>query len=159
MRSLIPLVLALLSSISYAESTFPKGCQPMVVQGQAVTIQAKKNKLIFIHNLAGTDLWITHPVTDPSASAGWTTRLQAGNWSALAVDKGPFELSCIESRPGHEQQIPCEGSIAVCKWKGVKFPKNDEAGTYWAAEDKSLDALTAAVGSRGFVIPIGKTNE
>ncbi len=139
----------------FAESTLPVGCEPIAVQGESVTLKSKNNKLIFIHNLTSSDLWITHPVTNPGASGGWTTRLQSDNWSALAVDKPPFELNCIESRPGHEQQVPCEGSIAVCQWKGVKTPKGDQ-GTFWVAEDMSLSALTAAIGARGFIVPTAK---
>ncbi len=155
MRVLSSFGLLLISSLLFAESTLPDGCQAIAVQGESVTIKSKKSKLVFIHNLTSADLWITHPVTNPGASAGWTTRLQAGNWSALAVDKPPFELTCIESRPGHEQQVPCEGAIAVCQWKGVKIPSGSE-GTFWAGEDMSLAALTAAIGGRGFVLPVPK---
>ncbi len=141
--------LILSSTAIAAESTLPAGCQAVTVQGDAVTLQAKKNSLVFIHNLASNDLWITHPVKNPGASAGWTSRLQGGNWSALSLHKGPFILNCIESRPGHEQQIPCQDAIAVCKWKKVKFPSSAQ-GTFWAAEDMSLSALKAAVGARGY---------
>ena len=104
-----------------------------------------------IHNLSTIDLWITHPVTEASANAGWSSRLQGGNWSALALDKESFELSCIESRPGHEQQVPCAGLLAACQYSPVKMPKA-EAGTFWAGEDMALSALKAHVGSRGIVI-------
>lgn len=136
-----------------AESTLPAGCQAVTVQGEAVTVPAKKNSLVFIHNLTAVDLWITHPVSDPGASAGWTSRLQGENWSALSLEKGPFVLNCTESRPGHEQQVPCEGAIAVCKWKKIKFPENAK-GVFWAAENMSLSALTAAVGARGYILPL-----
>lgn len=145
----------LCSVAAVAESILPVGCQAVAVQGESVTLQSEKNKLVFIHNVTTADLWLTHPVTEPSASAGWTSRLQAGNWSALAVDKPAFTLTCIESRPGHEQQIPCEGAIAVCDWQGVTIPKK-EKGTFWAGEDMSLPALTAAIGGRGFVLPVAK---
>ncbi|CAM2733889.1 Uncharacterised protein [Legionella steigerwaltii] len=156
MRIVAFLCFSLVSFCVAAESTLPAGCQAVAVQGESVTLQAKKSSLVFIHNLTSADLWITHPVTNPGASAGWTTKLQGGNWAALALNKGPFALNCIESKPGHEQQVPCEGLIAVCKWKGVKIPANDKGSTFWAAEDMSLSALTAAVGTRGFVIPVAK---
>lgn len=156
MRIVAFLSFLLLSFCAAAESTLPAGCQAVAVQGESVTLQAKNSSLVFIHNLTSSDLWITHPVTNPGASAGWTTRLQGGNWSALALNKGPFALNCIESKPGHEQQAPCKGLIAVCKWKGVKIPDSDKGSTFWAAEDMSLSALTAAVGARGFVIPVAK---
>ncbi len=147
--------LLILSASVLAESTAPVGCQPIAFKGESVTIQAKKNKLVFINNLSKSDLWITHPVTDPSASAGWTTRLQAGNWSALAVNQGPFVLNCIESKPGHEQQVQCEGAISACQFKDVKSPADGQS-TFWVAEDMALPALTTAVGGRGFVLPVAK---
>src|ERR1700758_2567039 len=125
-------LLLLSSALMAAESILPKGCQAVKVQGNSVTVEAEKNSLVFIHNLTEVDLWIVHPVDDPGASAGWTSRLQANKWSALSLEKGPFVLNCIESRPGHEQQIPCEEAIAVCSWKKVKFPENIK-GTFWVA--------------------------
>lgn len=144
--------LLLSTAVLAAESTLPAGCQAVKVQGNKVTLEGNKKSLVFIHNLTAVDLWVTHPVAEPSASAGWASRLQGEHWAALSLAKGPFELNCIESRPGHEQQVPCEGSIAVCAWNKVKFPENAQ-GTFWAAEDMSLDALTAAVGARGYVLP------
>lgn len=155
MKFLLTVCFLLSSSMLFAEAALPEGCQAVAVQGESVTLKSKSSKLVFIHNLTAADLWITHPVANPGASAGWTTRLQAGNWSALAVDKPPFELNCIESRPGHEQQVPCEGAIAVCQWKGVKIPSGQQ-GTFWAGEDMSLNALTAAIGGRGFILPAAK---
>lgn len=145
-------LLVLSSSVIAAESTLPKGCQAVTVQGNEVSIRAKKNALVFIHNLALVDVWVTHPETGPEVGTSWTSRLQGEKWSALSLAKGPFALNCIESRPGHEQQVPCEGVIAVCTWNKVKFPENTQ-GTFWVAEDMSLSALKAAVGARGYVLP------
>lgn len=155
MKLLMSISLLCLSFAGFAESTLPAGCQALAVQGETVTVKAKEAKLVFIHNITGNDLWITHPVADSGASAGWTSRLESGNWSALALDKPPFIIGCIESKPGHEQQIPCEGSIAVCQWTQVTVPEGQQ-GTFWAAENMSLSALTAAVGGRGFVLPVAK---
>lgn len=148
----------LLSITGQAESIFPEGCQAVAVQGEGVTIKVKKNKMVFIHNLTQSDLWLTHPIARSTDNPGWTSRVKSGNWSALALLNGPFTLNCIESRPGHEQQIPCEGAIAVCQWKTVKFPVNPEP-TYWAAEDMSLAALTASIGGKGYVLPSKKDEE
>jgi hypothetical protein len=114
-----------------------------------------------IHNLSHLDLWITHPLSEPNASAGWSTRLQAGHWSALALDKKAFDLSCIESRPGHEQQVPCAGLLSICQWPNVKASNGGKGtgtgtGTFWAGEDLPLSALMAHVGSRGFKVPTSR---
>lgn len=155
MRILAYLCFWAITANAWAEVPLPKGCHAVTVQGNSVSLQAKNNTLFFIHNLTKADLWITHPVSNPGASAGWASRLQSQNWSALLVDKGPFELTCIESRPGHEQQIACEGAVAVCNMKKGKIPSTAQ-GTFWVGEDKSLAALSADVGGRGFELPHAK---
>lgn len=152
MRFFILWCIGFISFNVMADASLPTGCRAIKVQGNTVTLTAKKSKLVLIHNLAKTDLWLTHPVQEPSASAGWTSRIQSDHWSALAVDQPSFVVSCVESRPGHEQEIPCEGAIAVCQWKGAKMPAG-QTGTFWASEDLSLAELTAALGGRGFVLP------
>ncbi len=136
----------------HAEEIFPNGCKAVMVEGEALNLSAKKRALVMIHNLSSIDLWVTHPVTEASANAGWSSRLDAGNWTALALDDASFELSCIESRPGHEQQVPCAGLLSVCQFSPVKATKA-ESGTFWAGENMALSALMAHVGSRGFVLP------
>lgn len=152
MKTILSIILALLTINLHAEEIFPAGCKPLVVHDELLKLSAKKPTLVMIHNLSKTDLWITHPVTEDTASAGWSSRLQGGHWSALALDKKSFDLSCIESRPGHEQQVPCAGLLAACQWTKVKMPKQP-SGTFWAGEDLALSALTAHVGSRGFILP------
>lgn len=153
MKLLPGLIFLLLASAAQADENFPASCQPIGVQSDSLILKTTKPLVVLVHNLSASDLWITHPVSDPGASAGWSSRLQAGNWSALAVDKDAFELSCIESKPGHEQQVPCMGMIGVCEWPDVKIPAQ-LTGTFWIGEDMALSALTAQMGGRGFVLPV-----
>lgn len=145
-------VLCIFAVNADAEEIFPAGCKAVMVDGEVLSLSAKKRALVMIHNLSTLDLWVTHPVTEASANAGWSSRLDAGNWTALALDEASFELSCIESRPGHEQQVPCAGLLSVCQFSPVKA-KKAEPGTFWAGENMALSALMAHVGSRGFVLP------
>ena len=150
MNYFISVALLLLTWNANAEEIFPNGCTPLVVTGELVALPAAKTTITMVHNLSNMDLWITHPVSEPNASAGWSSRLQAGNWSALALNDEAFELSCIESSPGHEQQTPCSAVVAVCQWTASKMP-NNSAGTYWAGEDMPLAPLIAYIKRRGFV--------
>lgn len=154
-KSAFALLLLLLTVEARADEGFPPSCQPIAVQSDSLVLKATKPMVVLFHNLSGSDLWITHPVSDPGASAGWSSRLQVGNWSALTLDKPSFELSCIESKPGHEQQVPCAGMIGVCEWRGMKIPEK-LTGTFWAGEDMPLKGLIADIGGRGFVMPVKK---
>lgn len=153
MKIIVSIIASLMIVNAYAEEVFPAGCKPIVVQGDLVKLSSDKPTIVMIHNLSTMDLWITHPVSDPGASAGWSSRLQTENWSALALNNKSFTLSCIESKPGHEQQVPCAGAVGICQWVGVTMPKKP-TGTFWAGEDLPLSALIAHIGSRGFVLPI-----
>ena len=135
-----------------AEEIFPKDCKAFVVQGEQVQLPPLKNAVVMLHNLSNHDLWITHPSGEAGgANAGWSSQLQAGNWSALAHSGKDFALNCIESMPGHEQQISCATVLAVCQWPNTQMPANT-SGTFWAGENMSLSELMAYIERRGFVI-------
>ncbi|WP_419419849.1 hypothetical protein ACNVED_00660 [Legionella sp. D16C41] len=146
------MLLFAINNLAYSQATFPVGCTPVVVKDETVVLKAKQPTLYLIYNNSNSDLWITHPVSEPSASAGWSSRLESQNWSALAVNQSSFELSCIETKPGHEQQVPCAGILAVCKWSKVKLPASS-TGTFWAGENMDLPALNSHLGGRGFKLP------
>ena len=152
MRSITIIILLGISLLAFAQKNAVPSCNPLPVRGQSVLLSSKKPVMIMIHNLSEADLWITHPVSDPGASAGGTSSLTAGKWSALVVNKESYALNCIESKPGHEQQIPCEGMLAVCKWSAVKI-KSQQGGTYWAGENMNWSDLTTYLGGRGFSLP------
>lgn len=148
MKAILYCLLVFTAMASAAKDIFPSGCKPLVVSGEATELKTTEPTVVFLHNLAKIDLWITHPVSDPSASPGWSTRLETNHWSALALDKKLFELTCIESRPGHEQQVACSEALAMCQWTGVTMPS--QKGTYWVGENLSLQELKAYIGQRGF---------
>lgn len=147
----IMLLLSMVFSV-HAEEVFPKECTPLIIKDELISIPAAAVRIIMIHNLSTVDLWITHPVSDPGATAGWSSRLQSGNWSALAINNSAFELSCIESRPGHEQQTPCKNVVGVCEWTTTAHPKKP-SGIFWAGENMALSPLVAYIGRHGFVVP------
>lgn len=151
MNYLILILLSFLACNTYAEEIFPQGCEPFVVSGELIELPATKSAVAMIHNLSNTELWVTHPVSEPNASAGWSSRLQAGRWSALTLNDKAFQLSCIESSPGHEQQIACTAVVAVCLWKTINQP-DGASDTYWAAENRPLSSLIAYIKRRGFVL-------
>lgn len=151
MNYILSLILMFFASSAIAEEVLPARCTSLLVSGDLVVLPAAKSMITMIHNLSKNDLWITHPVTDPGASSGWSSHLQAGNWSALVLDGKEFELSCIESRPGHEQQVACSTVVAVCQWTAAALPEKS-SGTYWAAENMTLSPLIAYIKRRGFVL-------
>jgi hypothetical protein len=149
MRAVILGLLFLWSSILVAEEIVPPNCVPLVVTGDELIVPAEKQKIVLIHNLSSASLWITYAAPDVSSS--WSSHLQAGHWSALVSHDRRLALSCIESIPGHEQQVSCANVVALCQWSAAHMPKIS-ADNMWAAEDMELAPLTALISRHGFVL-------
>ena len=133
-----------------AEEVFPAGCEPLVVRNNQIELPtAVKSSIIMLHNLSTTDLWVTYSAIEHSVATKASQHLTTGNWSAFALKKESFAFNCIESRPGHEQQIACVDVLAVCQWPHGKGP---EKTSFLIAENMSLSSLIAYIGRKGFVL-------
>src|SRR3990167_619208 len=141
-----------MTSMAHAEEIYPNGCVPLVVEGEYVLIPSGGQRIIMIHNLSTTDLWITHRMSDETSNTDWSSRLQSNRWSALKLNKHTLKLSCIESRPGHEQQISCSNAVGICQWSTLKQSQK-HAGIFWAGENRRLSTLIAYIERHGFVVP------
>jgi hypothetical protein len=130
-----------LSAVSYAK---PPACQVLPIQGEALLIKTENPMILLVKNVSEHTLWLTHPLQDISASAGFTSQLASKKWSALFLEKGPFLIHCIESQPGHEQQIPCEGNLTACVYAG-KEALSGQQGVFWVSENRSLSAIKTAL--------------
>lgn len=154
MKSIVLSMLMMISWGVYAEEPFPFECKGMSIPHGTVTLPEGAPSLILIHNLSEMDLWVTHPISEPSgASAGWSTRIQSKHWSAFAQGSKAFTLSCIESKPGHEQQVPCSGALAACQWSGMESTDKQSAPPFWAGENMLLPELLSHLEQRGFKLP------
>lgn len=151
MRLIHVLCLLLLSLNSYSVEPPPSGCKTIHFSGSTVVLSKESPSLVLLHNLSDVDLWVTHPIIDPGASAGWSSRLEPKHWSALALNNKTFELGCIESKPGHEQQISCAGVLAICRWEGMTDASlAQKEQVFWAVENMPLPDLLESLNQRGF---------
>jgi hypothetical protein len=152
MRQIFCIILATIiysnTSVGAALEVYPKKCVPFVVQGTTLKIKLKPPAIVMVHNLSKHDIWMTHNTRD-GVSAGWSSKLNVRRWSALALTKATFEMTCIESTPGHEQNIACEDAVAACVWSPAQLPEGSE-GVFWAGENRSLAPLIAHIERRGF---------
>lgn len=152
MKFIIMNFLIMMSWNIYATDALPKACNSIAITQATVTLPNSAPSLILMNNVSEMDLWITHPISEPNASAGWSSRLQSKYWSALALGNEAFELSCVESKPGHEQQISCAGALVICEWPNLKGADSKKM-PYWAAENMPLAELLSSLSQKGFKMP------
>lgn len=156
MRFIHFVLLFLISTIAAAQ-IYPSACKPIPNSEGTIVLSADKPTVVMIHNISNADIWVTHPVAEPGASAGWSSRLQPQNWAGLMLNEKKFELACIESKPGHEQEVPCNSVLSLCSYVDIKT-KEPATASFWVGENMSLTALQAQIAQRGFQLSPLKKN-
>jgi hypothetical protein len=106
--------------------------------------------VFLIHNISKQNFWLNHPIAHPSASAGWASRINKNQWSALMIDqsKKDFVVSCTDIQAGSVQKFSCEKLLQVCELENVNF-KTQMTGSFWLAENETLNNLLNKLRSRG----------
>lgn len=107
-----------------------------------------QQSLYLLNNKSDSDYWVTHPVKDPGASAGWTSDINPGNWSAFTVNVPSFELTCMKTGQSSMDTLSCEKVLRICRIQDPVF-KPDMSGNYWVSEDKPLQAVLDEIKGRG----------
>lgn len=108
-------------------------------------------QVYFIHNSSDyTQLLLAHPTTSPM-SAGWTSRLDEGQWSVLTLSGAPFNLTCFGRKPGAIGYVSCESVLTVCSYPSAK--SDSSAGNYWLSENKAFSDTLNTLNNRGITLP------
>jgi hypothetical protein len=153
-------ICAFLLSVSFlnckadnASDKLPENCTRagFEYRGDSVTLNTGKQPsqgLYLLNNISDSDYWVTHPVKDPGASAGWTSDINPGNWSAFTANIPGFELTCVKTGQSSMETLSCEKVLKVCRISNPVF-KPDMSGNYWVSEDKPLGAVLDEIKSRG----------
>lgn len=130
-------------------------CTPLKVKAANKNIfltssatQPASAQLYFLKNVSKKSLWLDHPTKRAAASAGWSSYLRPGQWSAIVMDKKDFALSCAVIAPGQVEYLDCATAIAVCIPQHLVVTSMRK-GTYWFVEDKSWEELLKGVAKRG----------
>ncbi len=135
-----------------SENSPPAGCveSGFKYDGGEVVLNPSSGKesLFLLHNTSGETFQVTHPVGGGTASAGWTSEIDAGRWSAFAADSKAFKLSCMKPMDGGVKTLPCENALKVCELPNPKMP-SDLSGSFWVSENKNREGVLAEIKSRG----------
>ena len=135
-------------------SIYPEGCEAngYKFSGKELVLNSgggENLNLFLIYNVSEGTVYMNHePKDDPGASAGWSTELDAGNWTAVSQSTPEFSFTCGKLVPGKFDEIACIGVLKVCKYKDALFSKGAE-GSYWVAENKPLNDLLGAIKTQG----------
>lgn len=152
MRHIITCLLLIFStSVLAAETCIPVKPQ-MHDKNLLISYTGSKDsaEVYFFKNISQQGVWLDHP-TNKEMKAGWSTYLQANNWSSFLLNRKNFELSCATIEPGKVDYLDCSKVISVCKPQSVSF-KAPPKSTFWLVEDKAWDELLKLLEKRGVTV-------
>jgi hypothetical protein len=147
----------LMSSCAYANTS--PATTPAVASKKNVAVHCKKNrqiavrkqrfylnvldakpKVYFIHNTSKQTFWLNHE-TGQSMSAGWSSQIAPGQWSAILLNTRNFNLTCTQIGSAGVACLNCADLISVCQATNVNTAKT--TGEYWIAENQTYPHLIA----------------
>jgi hypothetical protein len=112
-----------------------------------------QQQLYILENRSKRDLILDHPHLGGSAQAGWVAELAPGEWSALAIAKPDFAVTCYKRKREVRMELPCQRVLTVCALPQAIFPQRLAGASFWVAQADSWSALDAAIKKRGITWP------
>lgn len=100
-----------------------------------LNIGEHQSRVFQIQNIGQGKVLLDHfSETDPGMSAGWSSSLDGGNFSLLAMNQPNFGLKCMISNPPVEWGlIDCKRVLSVCS-----ITPKQALGSFWVSENKSF---------------------
>lgn len=137
-------------------SEFPQGCGQggYSYSGQTIAFTSDgstKQRIYLIKNTANYIVVLNNVSQNNGMDAGWATRLDPGHWSALAMNRNQFTLSCMARRevPPSLSYVSCSEAVKVCAIT-PSMQNNSQNGSFWIAENQDLNSVMRAITSKGF---------
>lgn len=158
--------LAILCTITYSTSFAAQSlyCLPkkLMPENQNIILNTAAYqhaaRLYFIKNISPITLWLSHPQTKHGhaphlvadeggiAHAGWDSKIDPGNWSAILLTQKDFAISCASLKKHQVKILDCSELISVCE-PNIELSINVR-GNYWFVENKPWQSFIKGVKAR-----------
>lgn len=143
MRTLV-LILSMFLYIVASGSTIQLNCKSSQIkyaQHNLIlnTKKANQPQIYVFENESTTPILLNHVKNPPGASAGWASKLNPQNASALMLmpNKHKFVMSC--SVFNSYQSLDCAKVLKVCVVKNLASEKMKTIGDFWVVENKPMN--------------------
>lgn len=113
--------------------------------GKNVELQVKPNPhLVFLfHNISDKKIILNPVLNSPGASAGYTSTIDGGNWSALNLGHD-LTFHCAIHDDERIRYISCNQVLQIYHYPAVQFPTKNQ-GDFWIGENKSREQIDVLV--------------
>lgn len=108
-------------------------CQTFTLHDINVSLSTDEPLLMVFHNISEHNIYLVNKKNSTSSL------IAPGRWSQFSLVKQSVTFSCIESLPGHEQQVPCKNVLSVCQFL---LKSKHITTTAWLSENLTTSPLT-----------------
>ncbi|OGT49440.1 MAG: hypothetical protein A3F17_02680 [Gammaproteobacteria bacterium RIFCSPHIGHO2_12_FULL_41_15] len=142
-------------TVNAATIGFPLGCvatQTKTADNELILApeSTQKSRVYLLFNQSKKKYLINH-VGDPgTASAGWGSVIEPGHWSAILLNQNNFSVNCTEYDGSFTQVLNCNNVMKVCQLSPKENSGFVGQGSFWIAENKTLENLYPTIHARGF---------
>ena len=154
---LLTSTLICLAACSTLKHNTPNVCDTRGVKYQEGYIYLTEGKAIpqiyLIHNKYNLPILVDHPVINPSASAGWASKINPDHWSAFMTTRRHFKMNCTVVYPSYKfKKINCANVVKIWQIRKFKAPRKFLDGSFWLAENKNHRSLLQRIKQIGVLI-------
>ena len=148
-------VLNLLAFHALAAGLFPRGCEVrgFGFQQSFVTFNDTGLQTLFlIQNRSMTSIELERINSERSfMSPKLQSKLNPGQWAALASDVNNTHFRCISRREEDVIPLDCREVLQICQYPRVKFALSN-MGSYWVSTNKSLQQVVNEASAKGIYL-------
>ncbi|MDP3560282.1 MAG: hypothetical protein Q8R79_08060 [Legionellaceae bacterium] len=134
----------------HAAQPLPNHCTPIVIEGEFLSFDTQKPGVFLLHNISNYQVWLTRVNTHEEQQS---SELSPDKWTTIVIKDRKLEYQCIESSPGHEQEMPCQLMLMACQWSKGSIPST-VTHSMLALENETLAQTRSILGSRGFHLDV-----
>ena len=147
LRSLLGIFILLIVMSAQANTENATALNKSGIVDTNITLNAKEQS----HNDGLQTVFIDQFNERPSASAGWGTQLSYNKYAMLALNNRKLVFYCGVMANKTFKTVPCNQYIHISKVLSTTVSHNT-TGSFWVAEDMSLEQLKAKAAKRDIVV-------
>jgi len=140
-RIIFTISLWMLSNLAFAS----------VINHNELILDTKDQQWFILHNDTDQTVWLNAVINNPSASAGWGSKLDPNMYSLLALNAKQLQFTCGLLLQLKFAVVPCQRYLDVSQILSTSENK-PVVGSYWVVENTSLNSLREQAAERGILL-------
>lgn len=134
----------------YATQSAYDTAQTAIVKNE-IKLKAEGQQWFIFHNDSAQTIWLNAVIKNPSASAGWGSKIDPKMYSLLALSDKNLQFTCGELNQQKFSVVSCDKYLHIAQILSTAQEK-PVVGSYWVVENASLDSLRQKVASKDILL-------